>query len=641
MIHELSLCSLKKAHTLSIALIEGTNLDQLIKQYDGYIKKTLLFLRDNKAAKLLLKRFTLPIINPYIEELIRASTKLPNTNMLTNNHIKQAVLSALLFPLRQIVGSCFATAPAIYIQNEQKERFLNDLYDLITLCQLKRTLSGKEYIVPISLCWRGKQIDHPLLRVWEYTLASFSDYKVEFSRWNFYESLGLNPKEKNGLGELLYKTVQKKLDGINHKLEIYHQDYCNALDKVHLSQALLRQADTTSRIQMRRAELKTHALHAHACQELYDNAHTYAKQLSSLFSFLIQKYTELFQEHFLEIFDADIMQVNPALYEDSPAGFRLVYKHGRTNPLAWSLIYNAKEYVLALSQFFVAVEPTLTAECEWQEGTKEIQDLTTHIAHYLQTQDFLSFATKKRNPWSYISGGNMEKLLQCYYGIEGTITKEERTIKSAMDLLIFLLDLMKALPYSISKRFEEDDTRSLLMYSPMHAFLFKPGLRPFILGWLDKGFTYTWVRDNILSPGQRAYATHFVDQKRQMKIGIKLMGHAFSPHKDPLNILDFCAFLLEQAPDKEEIIVALLFNNLYHPDPLLFADTNWLNYFFAFAVNPATLELDLYRYDPLTKKGFPMTIWENKWDDTWGVFTQPKDLCDNHLPDLAYRLKKV
>ena len=87
--------------------------------------------------------------------------------------------------------------------------------------------------------------------------------------------------------------------------------------------------------------------------------------------------------------------------------------------------------------------------------------------------------------------------------IEGTITEEKRPIENPMDLLTFLLELLKALPYSVTKPFEIDSDASLLMYSPTHAFLLKPGLSSFKDGWLDKGFTYTWIRDHVIDPAKK------------------------------------------------------------------------------------------------------------------------------------------
>jgi len=630
------------AHILSASLVKRkVNLDSLIEKFDGHIKTTLIFLRNNKEAHILLNRFKLPVANSYIERLVRESIKLGTKEKLTDDHLKQAILSALLYPLRQAIGSCFATAPAIYIQNEQKERLLIDLYDLIMLCQLKRTFAGKENIVPINPTWNYSEQDHPLLRMWEYTLASFSDYKSEFSKWNFYKSLGLNPEEKDGLGSFLYHALQDKLDMSNKETETRYQDYSRAVDEVRVAQTLLKQADTFERARMRKVELEIHAIHARTCENLYQNAYERSKHLSTFFSFLINKYIEQFQQYFLEIFDAHIVQSYSPIYEDSPAGFRLVCKHGRSNPLTWTSIHDAEGYIQALIQFFTAVEPYLIAECDWKEGKQIIQDLTTSIVHHTQTDDFLSFATRNNTPWSYISGGNMEKLLQCYYCIEGNLTKEERAMENPLDLLIFLLDLMKALPYSTSKRFEEDHTRSLFIYSPIHAFLFKPGFHPFIKGWLDRGFTYTWVRDNIILPGKKIYTSLYIDKAKQMELGTKLLGHHFSPYQKALNLPDFRTLLIELSPDQEEKIDTLLFNTFPRPKPLLFADTNWLNYFFAFAVNPATFELDLYRYDPLTNTGIPMTIWKEQWNKVWGVLTCPAETKGTDLPDIANKLKRV
>ena len=45
-------------------------------------------------------------------------------------------------------------------------------------------------------------------------------------------------------------------------------------------------------------------------------------------------------EYFQEVYDADMHEdVEGSLYDDSPAGFRLLYKHGRRNPGTWTLIH--------------------------------------------------------------------------------------------------------------------------------------------------------------------------------------------------------------------------------------------------------------------------------------------------------------
>ena len=159
-------------------------------------------------------------------------------------------------------------------------------------------------------------------------------------------------------------------------------------------------------------------------------------------------------------------------------------------------------------------------------------------------------------------------------------------------------------------------------------------------GWVDKGFTYTWARDSVLLPGQEAYRGILLDRDHQRELGSLLLGADFHTNGERLNLPEFRTLLVECAPKRRDEIDSFLFSAFPHPEPLIFADTNWLNYSFAFAVNPATLELDLYRYDPTTKVGVPMTIWD-VWNDTWGVLTRPGDISGGYLPDLALKLKKV
>ena len=239
----------------------------------------------------------------------------------------------------------------------------------------------------------------------------------------------------------------------------------------------------------------------------------------------------------------------------------------------------------------------------------------------------------------------MHSLLKGYYCIEGELAEEKRPIENPTDLLTFFLDLLKALPYPVTKPFEVDPLASLLAYSPTHAFLLKPGLSPFKEGWLDKGFTYTWIRDHVIEPGKAYFGGIRLDQKAQVLIGEKVVKSSFHPHGEPLSLPDFRAYLMDLSPQQEEAIDNALFQAFRPPKPLLFADTNWADYFFAFAVNPATLELDLYRVSTDGTRTFPMTPWRPYLDGStsasWGVLTRPSDLSGASLSDIALKLKKV
>ena len=248
--------NLEQARELARRIVHQEDIDFTPHSlWDKHFERALHYL-ESKEAKNHLKRFTLPVASPYIETLIRRSLGLPDKQKLENTHLQESVVSALLCPLRQVVGSCFATAPAIFIQREQPERLLLDLHDLMMLGQLKRTFAGQEFAVPISPKWGERFSDHPLLRVWEYTLASFSDYKTTFSSWNLYKSLGLDPKNKGGIGALIYSILQEKLDDANKEVEKLHSEYVRAIDEARVSQALLRQADSPDRMRMRKGELE-------------------------------------------------------------------------------------------------------------------------------------------------------------------------------------------------------------------------------------------------------------------------------------------------------------------------------------------------------------------------------------------------
>jgi hypothetical protein len=66
------------------------------------------------------------------------------------------------------------------------------------------------------------------------------------------------------------------------------------------------------------------------------------------------------------------------------------------------------------------------------------------------------------------------------------------------------------------------------------------------------------------------------------------------------------------------------------PVSLRFADTNWVNDYFAFMVNPGNGTLELWRVNREATKGFCMTSWDiwlngSHKDRTWGVYTKPHE----------------
>lgn len=544
----------------------------------GHLLRTVRTLSKRRDLVQKVESFGLPLFDTSLEEMIALTLHLDR--VLTQRDVIWGVLSALLTPLRQSVGSCFGTAPAILIHEEQPHLFLEDLQQLLTRGKLGRTFGGNEFVVPISpspglgghkrefaeleqhllkehqlipsdlLAPRTRsfqklhqveemerefkaakwkivaQSDHLLLKVWEYTIASFADVKTEFSRWNLYSSLGLHPDEKGGIGELIYQTLELKLEETNKKIEEHQAEYEIAFDQVRATEHLMRRASGESEVRRLKAEHQVRLYHMQACQDARDSAHKDAQATSEFFPFLIEQIVEKFQEHFQEIYDAEMQEVAATDYDDSPAGFRLLFKHGRTHVASWTFIHNKEEYIAALRAFFLAIEHPLIDACEWKGGKAQIPHLITAMIHHIESEGFLLSAfsrlakahrvplkkltiddleTMEKKPWAYTSGGNIPTLLKTYFRRESSLSEEARPIEDAQDLAIFYLEMLKSLPPKVTEPFTKDPSKRMLATSPTHAFSLLPGQQPFCSAWEDPHFTYTYVRDRLLLPTRAFY----------------------------------------------------------------------------------------------------------------------------------------
>ena len=111
------------------------------RQHDSkrqeHIVRCLKELQTNKELQKALKSINKPLQHKYAEQIIRDALNLPHNTPLTDVHAKQAALSAWLCYLRQSVGSCFATAPAIIVHDEQPLLFFSDLMELLNTGRLK------------------------------------------------------------------------------------------------------------------------------------------------------------------------------------------------------------------------------------------------------------------------------------------------------------------------------------------------------------------------------------------------------------------------------------------------------------------------------------------------------------------------
>ena len=654
------------------------------RQYDAkrqqHLLRVLELLRDDKKLRLMLRRIGKPHMHKYADQIIRDTLQISSKTMITDAHARRAVLSAWLCTLRQSVGSCFATAPAIIVHDEQPEVFLQDLYELLGSGRLKRTFGGIEYAVPLSYSWgagdlrrmflfseemfdeevgiwlspgfeaafevvgifeeeegervavikrliqqtmkeellgqsyalvtaeqvlrkvllrhfelteqdvrdyeerprgmihggllmtvgqteaaaggKGKlcakfiqqlQIasnafkafaDNALLKSWEFTVASFAETKAQFTRWNLYSSLGLAADDEGGIGPCLYHILNMKLEECNQKVHELQYEYEQAYTQLQFFKNRVRSAQDEKQAKWYRAEYQAKANEFYTLEEIRDKTHFKAKRYANLFNDLVELYYKMFPKYFQEIYDADMLEVTTGPYDDSPAGFRLLYKHGRENTAQWSRIQNHIQFTDSLAAFFTASETEIAGSPEMEGLEDDIGEITTVIVNHVRTKEFIETAfwrmakihkgkvirdplenldQVEKKPWVYTSGGAMTTLVSCYFKLEDKPTEASRWVENPTELLTFLVDTIKQIPEKITDEYIKEPNKSMLIHSPTHAFLLKPGLKPFQDAWTTKEFTYTWLRDRLIQPMKDFTAQMFIEHHQMQYLINRLL----------------------------------------------------------------------------------------------------------------------
>lgn len=634
------------------------------RQYDTprqlHLLKALQTLEKDKEIQRELKLISKPYSHKVADQIIRDTLRLAPNIPLTDAHARKAVLSAWFNYLRQNVGSCFATAPAIMVQNEQPVTFFKDMQVLLATGRIKRTFAGNEYVVPLSLTWgvgdfkkhimiqkeedlsfspgllhaleavhlidpklslkekiqllrkwikevnlgpilsaeeilqkilmkvhkitpqdlhdfenrprglvqtsllmsvpiasskmggKGEACslyltqmnlakiafnlltENPLLKVWEFTLASFAETKPGFTRWNMYASLGFNTEQKGGIGDQLYQEVKRRLDHSNQKVHDIQSEYEMLYSQLKFIEGRMRSASSEKEAQWIRVEYESKRNEFHTLEEIRNKEHFKAGRFANLLNDLLEKYDELFPRYFQEVYDADMHEVLSGPYDDSPAGFRLLYKHGRENTSQWSLIYSPQDFIEYLSSFFVATEPELVNDPLFEGLQEDISAIITAIVSHVKTDEFLisSFYRMaeahnapliknplehldriEKKPWAYTSGGTMHNLMSCYFKLEEKPKEVERWVENELELLVFFIDAIKQIPPLVSEKYLASPELSLLMHSPTHAFTFRPGLPLLKKAVEAEGFTYTWARDYLVKPAETYIEFLFLDQE--------------------------------------------------------------------------------------------------------------------------------
>lgn len=636
---------------------------------DRHILSVLRQLHSNKEIARMLRSITRPYSNRLAEQIIRDTLNLPTTQSITDVHVRRACLAAWLCSLRQSLGSCFATAPAILVQQEQAIYFLKDLDEMMSTGSMRKVFAGREYSVPMSDTWgngdlrkpivlerdlardensvwmspgiltaldaggvfaEGKTIaqkthecrkrlvdsislidkpgstivtnaeeiiealllnhfgitksdvsdflnrpktmmqsslvvyipkeamsrekgetipgflaafaaakrafkmleDNALLKSWEFTIASFSEMNMNFARWNLYASLGINYDDIGGIGHCLHQLVSNYVEEANLAFKEQEIEYNEIVSQMHYLEGRARMASTEKEINWVKMEYQSRQTELYHIEQLRNMAYQRAQKIANLNSFLIDEYDRLFPDYFQEVYDAEIHDIAQGPYDDSPAGFRLLYKYGRTNSSLWTKIYSLPEFIEALVSFFTITEVDIRTKPQVAGIETEFSQLVTQLVGHVRSDFFMEtslFRMAKahgatcpekplenldkveKKPWVYTSGGSMGTLVSAYFRREEKPTDVTRWVENETELFAFIIDTIKQLPATVSDLFLADMNRSMLIHSPTHAFLLKPGF--FSRAWNSDQYSYSWIKHAFVEPAHQMHMNLHVDEE--------------------------------------------------------------------------------------------------------------------------------
>lgn len=376
--------------------------------------------------------------------------------------------------------------------------------------------------------WFKAEADCALLKSWEFTMASFSEVKFDFCRWNFYSSLGVNWNDVGGIGQVLYDISKQRVDETNADLEEQKEKLDAISLEVDYLARRLAQATSDTELQWLKIEYQSRQTEQYHIRQLCEMAVEKTNKITHLHQFLIDSYDKLMQEYFQEIYDADLHDVQEGAFDDSPAGFRLIYKYGRTNPSLWTKVTSLEEYVEALVSFFTITEQELLHRPEVQGIEAEFSSIITRLATHVRSDEFLESALTRtalahgvrpivnplanlhlveKRPWVYTSGGSMNSLVRAYFCLEDNPEEVSRWVENETELLAFFIDTTRL---SMHRSGGERPER-LLVHSPTHAFLLLPKAPLFGESWTGENYSYSWISYKSLDPARAFYSSCVLD----------------------------------------------------------------------------------------------------------------------------------
>jgi hypothetical protein len=634
-----------------IELLKNINLEgdfQASLDQDFHIKSLLKKISEDKIFQKKIINFDFPISLEF-EKFVYLALNI-DPQPLSKAHLRKSVVQALFGYLRQTVGSCFATAPCLYILKRHADYFLDDLYLLSKKSCLQRITSGHLTEVPMALSigehflstiiqksflddslfeyfkiknqltenleegrtflsCLGKNLSFklyleahdPLLKIWEYTVASLCDAKGEFSESTLYLTLGLDAKASEGLGQFFMDLFQNKLNE-KHELVLQAQNEAYlAHQRLVMAEQMAKNATTEASFHRSKSEIIAASYQVHSRQLDIDDFKKQELKIKTLYEKKLHALKEMIPKFFQESYDPDLVNMK-SYNEDAPAGFRLFVKDNQLNS-RFKAIETEDDFVKALKLFFEQLEQKIITSDVDKESQHTLTNFITETIQFSSSKSFLEktyLRAKQRHPkalpWAYVSGGTLETLLKTYFRKEILpVTKIKGD--DLNQFFIELIDHFKSLPENYLEPFRKNPYLSLLIETKTHACQLMPGSKMFRHLWESTGFTYTEIRDFISEKGKQFYNKHhltlipkefFIRHGKDFSpqpVGLFLKNHA--NHKEALFLVS--SFLISQLPvesrEKEAGYCKI-------------GDTNWTYESLIIGYSPLTESLAFFAQDP-------------------------------------------
>lgn len=362
---------------------------------------------------------------------------------------------------------------------------------------------------------------NPLLKAWEYTLATLADANNPSTLHHLQTALGWDASQTDGLHELMLAFVQEEIT-----LAQEHASKCE--HTYQEAQAQLAYVESRMRSPLNAQDSQILSMdHIRFRQELnqalydWNVAQEKIKKLLSLPNFFLSFYAKTLPLYFKSSYDAFIQEFSTH-YADSPAGFRILFTHGRSHPNTWTPIYSLQEFIQALAEFFSSTEEDLMSKHGVVGVEQEASVLVHRMITALHTHRFQEATITRilqayqeplpvdplnhlsqitHTPWVYVSGGNPSTLITYYFEQTEPITLQKKHPENAHELAAFFTDALKDLPVGI-KQYLNENQHNLLASSPSHVFSVIAGSPLFLQAWENDWYSYTWLRDIWIKQNQ-------------------------------------------------------------------------------------------------------------------------------------------